>query len=297
MFYCVSSNLAPLSFRSAGLFQSNEPFVHTHRNLDSFVLLLGMRETLYITQDGQQRELGPDQYMLLFPGHDHYGHLLCEPGLSYYWAHFQFGDRHELVGEEDVQQRLLLLWQEGQSESSHNIYLLPEFGSIVSGERTSHLFRQLIDLSQRNNYSVSLENYAMSMLAMEITQQFVNESQRRESAGQPHYNIIEIMEWIRVNCHSHLTVKGVADVFGYNPNYLSTVFKRFTGQPLLKYINKMRISASKQLLLNSKISVKAVAAQVGFEDEKHYMKLFRQFEDMTPTQYRNLYFRKHLNKK
>lgn len=297
MLYCISSNLRPLSFRSAGMLSTDESFVHTHRNLDSFVLLLGMRGILHITQAGRQYELGPDQFLLLFPGQDHYGHLLCEPGLGYYWCHFQFDGGYELVGEEAMQQRLVLLLQENEQGAARRVYLLPEHGQVSAGERICHLFRQLIDLSQRSNYSDALENYALSMLAMEITQEFINANILRESEDSPHYNIIGMMEWIRVNCYAKLTVKGLADTFGYNPNYLSTVFKKITGQPLLKYINRTRVAAAKQLLLNSSESVKAVAAQMGFEDEKHFMKLFRQFEEMTPTQYRNLYYRKHMNKK
>jgi len=49
-------------------------------------------------------------------------------------------------------------------------------------------------------------------------------------------------------------------------------------------------------LLNSSFSISEIAKQVGFNDDKHFMKLFETFEDVTPTQYRNAYFIKNLNK-
>ena len=82
---------------------------------------------------------------------------------------------------------------------------------------------------------------------------------------------------------------------GYNPNYLSTLFKRSTGVSLSHFIAQTRIDAAKELLLSSAYTVKSIAAQVGFCDEKHFMKMFRLYEQMTPTAYRSVYGKIHIN--
>jgi len=77
----------------------------------------------------------------------------------------------------------------------------------------------------------------------------------------------------------------------YNADYLSTAFRRYTGIPLMKYITKERISNAKNQLLNTTDGIKEIAWRVGFEDEKTFMKRFKQLEDITPTTYRNAFNR------
>jgi YesN/AraC family two-component response regulator len=83
----------------------------------------------------------------------------------------------------------------------------------------------------------------------------------------------------------------IAKNFSYNPDYLSTAFRRYAGIPLMKYINMVRISNAKKLLLNTSEGIKEIAWRVGFEDEKAFMKRFKQLEDITPTTYRNAFNR------
>jgi YesN/AraC family two-component response regulator len=83
----------------------------------------------------------------------------------------------------------------------------------------------------------------------------------------------------------------IAKRFSYNPDYLSTAFRKYTGYPLMKYITMVRISNAKKMLLNSGDGIKEIAYKVGFDDEKAFMKRFKQLEDITPTTYRNAFNR------
>ncbi|GHV70314.1 hypothetical protein AGMMS49928_17630 [Spirochaetia bacterium] len=68
-------------------------------------------------------------------------------------------------------------------------------------------------------------------------------------------------------------------------------FRRYTGIPLMRYISIVRISNAKKLLLGTTAGIKEIAWQVGFEDEKTFMKRFKQLEDITPSTYRNAFNR------
>ena len=110
-------------------------------------------------------------------------------------------------------------------------------------------------------------------------------------------NLTKIVEYIADHYALDMNVGKIAERFGYNPNYLSSTFKKATGQSLLRYIHQTRIDAAKILLLNSSNSIKFIAAQVGIDDEKYFMKLFRDYENTTPTKFRNMYFHNHINKR
>jgi AraC-like DNA-binding protein len=125
---------------------------------------------------------------------------------------------------------------------------------------------------------------------MEISQEFVESRfQRKDRELNP--KMEKIIEWIRVNYNLRISVGEIARAFFYNPDYLSTVFRKYTGYPLMKYIAMVRISHAKNLLLNTSEGIKEIAYQVGFDDEKAFMKRFKQLEDVTPTTYRNAFSR------
>lgn len=294
MTYFLSSCRAPLRHISSGQLVNEDGFLHAHRRLDTFVLLVGCRGTLYIEQEGHEYALGPNQFLLLFPDHDHGGTRPSEGVLSYYWCHFQVESvGYELVGEQEAGQYLFLLASDANRALGGNRYILPEFGEVVEADKVGMLFRQLLDLV--DGYSEYMAHYALSLLALEISAACVvmHGFQGSESTNR----IVEIMEWIRIHCGDALSVGGVAEEFGYNPNYLSNMFKRQTGPSLLRYINRTRISIAKQQLLNSNDSIRVIAARVGFSDEKHFMKLFKQMEQITPGKYRSAFYKRHMNRK
>jgi len=266
--------------------------LHEKRELDTFVLILGDLGNLHIRQGENEYDIGTNQYVLLFPGMEHAGFKPSSGHLSYYWCHFKIQqDSFRIAGQDDLSQQLYFT---KSSMIGNDHYIIPETGTLRQGEREVLLYRQLLDAYQRNSYSEYLGHYALSLLAMEVTADFV--SGYDIGLGSSTYkHITEIMEWIRVNRIENLSVTKVAEAFNYNPNYLSSAFKKHTGVSLLDYITRTKIDYAKSLLLSSRDSVKTIANYVGFEDEKYFMKVFKKLEGVTPSQYRNAFYRKHLN--
>ena len=64
---------------------------------------------------------------------------------------------------------------------------------------------------------------------------------------------------------------------------------------LQEYIHDIKVSKAKAMLINSNDTVKEIAYNLGFNDEKYFMKLFKEHENLTPTQFRNAFCHTHLN--
>lgn len=98
--------------------------------------------------------------------------------------------------------------------------------------------------------------------------------------------IVKIINYIEANYSNHdLNVRLIAEEFGISANYLSAYFKKQTGESLSDYITKHRIKISKKLL-NENLLVKEVAYHSGFSDSNVYIRAFKKFEGVTPSQYR-----------
>lgn len=299
MLHYMTGSEQPLKFASCGKFISNIAWQHPARNLNTFVLLFGREGTLHIEQNGRQYEMKKGNCVLLIPGQPHVGYKLSEPGLHYYWCHFFSREKEvHLLEAEEMRQQVMLMNSSGFAGGFSDVFLLPEFGRLDSEERVAILFHQLLDYANSGCYSAYFMDYTLSLLAMEISRQCIENTL---NINQPHgpsdQRLYEIMEWIRLNREQKLSVQDVAERFNYNPDYLSSLFRQVTGFPLLKYIHRVKMASARQLLLQPLITIRDVAEQTGYDDEKHFMKVFRQYEGMTPSQYRNAFVKTHMNKR
>ncbi|MCL2194070.1 MAG: AraC family transcriptional regulator [Treponema sp.] len=294
MLHLVSPSALPLRYISSGQLINDGGFVHPRRIIDTFVLILGNQGVLHIEQNEVSHCIGANQYILLFPGVLHFGNRPSMGHLSYYWCHFQIRrNNYKLISQEAVNQKLYLA---KENNITTNNYIIPETGKLLCEERAIMFFRQLLDAGERKSHSEYLTNYALSLLAMEISTDFVG-GYDVGAVSSTYKHMTNIMEWIRVNYPKDPGVAGVAEAFNYNPNYLSHAFKKHVGCSLLDYINRMKISATKKALLSSDEPIKAIALAAGFRDENYFTKAFKKLEGVSPSQYRNTFYRKHMNEK
>lgn len=297
MKYCIADARYPMICISSGNLVNENHFVHPRRVLDSFVFILVQEGTLYVTHGDTALEVHPNEFALLFPGILHYGTRPSEGRISYYWTHFSATDpQNRIYNEENLQSCEALLPKNPAAldAPASEYFLLPEFGRLSQEKRSTLLFVQLLDISRRENFRFSWRsNYALSTLLMEVSHEARTVSLLSEDAVP--VRILEAAEWIRAHYDQPLSVPELAARFGYHPDYLSALFKKHTGYPILSYINRTRINASKNLLGASMIPVAQVAEACGFSDEKYFMKLFKYFEGLTPTQYRKAFHQKRIN--
>lgn len=277
MLYFACESAVPLTHIDSGMLISNGGFQHMHRKLDYYVLLLGKEGTMYLTSENSQYEIKPHTYLLLQPGQEHFGHQASQEAISYYWIHFST-NRNQTKMTRD-------------HDPIKNGYCFPEWGIFPSSPRLDLLLHQLLDISSQKRAPDG--DYAVSLLLLELSWAYQSTSNFR--CGSPQRQVFEISEWIKLHIQEPQTVSRIAMEFNYHPNYLSTLFKRETGDTLLHYINRQKISYSESLLLNTVLPIKQIALTTGFEDEKHFMKLFKQYKGVTPSQYRNSFCQVHLN--
>nr|WP_235196433.1 helix-turn-helix transcriptional regulator [Streptococcus mitis] len=67
------------------------------------------------------------------------------------------------------------------------------------------------------------------------------------------------------------------------------MFKKETGETLVKYITDKRINAAKSLLSQTNISISQVSCQVGYDNYSYFTKIFKQRTGLSPGDYRKTY--------
>lgn len=104
------------------------------------------------------------------------------------------------------------------------------------------------------------------------------------ASATPERSLVEqIAEYIDKYYTQPLTLRSLADTFGYSPNYFSALFKRYFTMGVPQYVNYTRVRKSLPLLSTHKIS--AVYFTVGFQSPQQYFLNFKKYMDCTPKEY------------
>ena len=78
----------------------------------------------------------------------------------------------------------------------------------------------------------------------------------------------------------------IAEVIGVSENYFSRLFKQELGLSPWCYLNRFRVSQAKELFRHTQASVKSIAGQVGFKDQKYFSRVFHKLTGLSPIEFR-----------
>lgn len=96
-------------------------------------------------------------------------------------------------------------------------------------------------------------------------------------------NIIHI---IHHEFESDLTLDEIARRLHYNPNYLSSIFKKEMGISFSEYVSNYRHHMAKSWLAESDMAVKDIAEKLKYKNSQNFIRSFKKLEGITPGSYR-----------
>jgi AraC family transcriptional regulator len=95
-----------------------------------------------------------------------------------------------------------------------------------------------------------------------------------------------IREYVRLNLTKDITLDELASLAQMSRFHFSRSFKQSFGDSPIRYINRERFKFAQSLLSESRLPISDIATHVGFGSVQRFMKIFRDFSGMTPTEYR-----------
>lgn len=96
-------------------------------------------------------------------------------------------------------------------------------------------------------------------------------------------------EYVHAHFSENLTLARVARAAGVHPVYLGQIFRKQFGETLGEYLNRIRVRAAAGLLANSDAPLSSIAVDLGFYDQSHFTRVFRQVTGATPGTFRGEY--------
>jgi|GEM_PF-857973 len=133
--------------------------------------------------------------------------------------------------------------------------------------------------------NVSIIHYEDVENLIEKDGQFL-EDRFKDDYGEKFALFKAVEQYIADNLKEDINLKDTAAKFNLSPYYFSRTFKKVFGYGFSDYLNLVRINKAKELLRDDSLSVKEIGYLVGYNDPNYFSKVFKKYEGVTPTEYR-----------
>lgn len=280
----------PLRYHYAGKFKApNAEWMHLTRQLMDFELIAVTEGTLYIAADSTEYAVHSGEYLLMAPVCRQYGSRAAD--CSFYWLHFgDTGAVRALCAQQKTEEH-------GGADipaaaATPSLLVFPEQGTLPAVERIIILMKQIQD-SDRRYGSPSLNSFLASAILSELALQRQNRDRYAHSKETQLFS--DIKDYIELHVSEQLRVSAIADYFGYNEKYLSTMFRQWAGIPVKQYILQVKMDHAKAELSDTNRSVSQIGYSLGYNDPHNFTNAFRKVTGLTPGDYRRSYSKRRLN--
>ena len=250
-----------VDFHYAGLFRTEREWIHPERIETTYEIIYVTKGEVWMREGETEFCLRRGQLVLLMPGICHVGSR-PSTDVGFYWVHFTVS-----YGKLPFAQR--------QFDSFENAYL----------------FKELLHYKNLPQAPAYLVNAVLLHILSELCYLSGERAPGYDGTAE------KIYEWIRINADATLTVGKVAAHFGYSTDHLSRICKANYGIGARAMIDRFLLARAKELLCNTDLYVKEIAAELLFSDDKAFLGFFKYHEGCFPSEFRARFTRLHMNSK
>lgn len=129
----------------------------------------------------------------------------------------------------------------------------------------------------------SFDEYAS--LLYRILDAYSAEIRKAMSAGKP-FQIADIKTYIDNHYYEDIKISIFTEKYFLSREYLMKLFKQQFGCGIHEYVQKVRMEKAKRLLDDPALKIQDISEMLGFKDKNYFSKAFRNYFDLSPSEYR-----------
>ena len=159
---------------------------------------------------------------------------------------------------------------------------------VFSDERIGSLVCDAImEFMKEESYSREILYSIFTQIVIYIIRDFESGSvgARVRNASEADTVCYRIMNYIDTHIYTMSSLDELTEVMKYNYSYLSTLFKKNTGNTLLSYFRKKRLEAAKALILEGAMNISDIAAALNYSSLYSFSRAFKDMYGISPKQF------------
>lgn len=215
------------------------------------------------------------------------------------YIHFSHSEKFLEKDVEEINNNLRLIKENmdyeilsGEINTSyfHTIYLknhttIDNFSKFLKLTKEIRLYSNKKQLLCNLQSSITLCNILLS-LSFYVTESFSSDFQPAKSTAVPP-NLRRAIEYITEHYSEQIKLDELANHCNVSKQQLIRYFKSSMNTTPINYITEYKLARAKELLFNQpQLSVKEIAAELGFDNQRYFSRVFVSHNNETPTNYR-----------
>ena len=260
-----------------------EDWKHSFLILEDYELFVITKGILYLEYNNKQYSVSEGEMLLIppvkppFNARRGYESSSC----SFYWMHFGIPDHpHDPTLSGSIP--------------------IPEHSKLAYPEKIIIMLKQLQDMVKAGSSKRSLNYMTTTVLCHvydDVNSNYAPDNELKninnKRTKKQLYN--DMVDYIKQNIYTKLTVQEVAEHFGYNDKYVSRLFNRTCGLTLKQYIVQQKAEAANFFLTDTNLSIEEIAYKLAYSDSHNFTRSYKKQTGLTPTEYRNAFSKRVLN--
>ena len=109
---------------------------------------------------------------------------------------------------------------------------------------------------------------------------------KTDSSKLTDFYINEAVTFIKNHYHQDITIEDIANFCGLNRSYFGRLFKAQMGQSPQAFLMTYRMISAADMLLYTKMSIAEIGKLVGYENQLHFSRAFKNYYGISPMQWK-----------
>lgn len=97
---------------------------------------------------------------------------------------------------------------------------------------------------------------------------------------------VKMLEYIKLYYSQKISINDLSERHGISSTYLNTKFKKETNYTFNDFLNRYRVLQAVELLKQNRLKIYEIAENVGFQDYKYFILVFKKYIGCSPRRFR-----------
>lgn len=261
--------LLPLLPSDAGFYPNAQwHFVERPEGTPQLVFIHCLQGEGWLEMGGSRWRVQPGQAIAILPGESHMYGASAENPWTIYWVH--------MAGPQTARVARML------GVDSTKPLLNPGFDPALPP-----LYEAMISQLARGYASAILLDASLSLGRL-VARLALNAARPEGGGISVAARVERTLALMEQNLDGQIRVADLAEHANMSPSHFAAVFKRKTGFSVLDYFVRLKMQRAGYLLDSSTLSIKNIAAELGFDDPLYFSRCFRRVHNCSPSDYRSI---------
>lgn len=160
-------------------------------------------------------------------------------------------------------------------------------GIRIYGETRDIIADKLTELARKTGYEkvVGLLGI-MDLIAVSSDKYFIDDDKTHYPDDLRPDKLIEVINYIKENLSKQISLSHVANIAGMTEQSFCRFFKKRTKKNYSQYLNDLRITQAKELLVQTDKSIGDIACLCGYNSDSHFCRIFKEHVGESPFKYK-----------